>query len=181
VTTAAPTRNAPPVPKRAPVVDRPSSGPIDVDSIPVGRGASGGAASHGAGFEEDGGQYAEDPYYEEKASAPAVSKSAGKKKVVKTEALQIEDNDVSANPRGIASIPDEVLPNGDRPIRPKGQLTYNDNDPEMPSEYPAGAAGAVAEAHFPPGQHPLEGVPNVGELPAPEALLGKYKYVPSNV
>lgn len=170
--TGVPTRNAPSVPKRAPVVDRAPSDHVDIDSIPVGRGASAGAASYGTGFEED---EPENPYYEEKSSAPQVSKSTGKKKVLRTEALQVEDNDVAANPRGIASIPDEILPNGDRPIRPKGQPTYTDTDPEMPSEYPSGAGGAAAETRFPPGQHPLEEVPNMAELPAPEALLGKYK------
>ncbi len=34
----------------------------------------------------------------------------------------------------------------------------------------------VAAASFPRGQHPLEGVPNIGELPTPEELKGLSKY-----
>ena len=60
----------------------------------------------------------------------------------------------------------------DRPIRPKAKADYNDLDPNI---------GEVDNGHvmpqevFPPGQHPLEGLPNILELPTPEPLNAKAK------
>ena len=84
-----------------------------------------------------------------------------------------DDNDYhSTGPKGISSLPEEVLPNGDRPIRPKAEENYLDMDPDVPSEYPEPAGNAES---FGAGEHPLEGVPNFHELPAPEQLQGKYR------
>ena len=81
-----------------------------------------------------------------------------------------ESDPVPYGKGGIASAPEEYLPNGDRPIRPKA---------EGPSEFDEEAAylpDRFGET-FPEGEHPLEGVPNAAELPAPEELVGKSKDV----
>lgn len=64
--------------------------------------------------------------------------------------------------------------NGDRPIRPKERSTYDDRDPDIGEmdEPPR-----FREEKFAPGQHPLEGVPNLSELPTPEDLMGKSRDV----
>lgn len=60
----------------------------------------------------------------------------------------------------------------DRPIKPKGRSTYDDIDPVIDETE---QAIYQDEENFPPGQHPLEGVPNVRDLPNPEDLSGKSK------
>lgn len=67
-------------------------------------------------------------------------------------------------------VEDEVLIEGDRPIRPKAAPKYDDPDPEMPEEDP------VPQEDFPDGKHPLIGVPNYHDLPTPEELSIKAKY-----
>ncbi len=67
-----------------------------------------------------------------------------------------------------ASMYEEQYDDEDRPIKPKAQLTYDDRDPEI-----EGDKSSAPPAHFEPGQHPLEGVPNCYELPAPESGLSK--------
>lgn len=57
-----------------------------------------------------------------------------------------------------------------RPIKPKASTFYNDRDPE--EGYDDVESDAKGEA-FPPGQHPLENVPNFSELPLPEDLSSK--------
>ena len=82
---------------------------------------------------------------------------------------------VTYQDRGISSSPEHVLPNGDRAIKPKQQSSYNDVDPNMEEE---DVPDRFQEPQtFEAGQHPLEGVPNHAELPAPEPLAGKAKDV----
>mmetsp|Transcript_15369 Transcript_15369/g.23138 ORF Transcript_15369/g.23138 Transcript_15369/m.23138 type:complete len:861 (-) Transcript_15369:165-2747(-) len=60
-----------------------------------------------------------------------------------------------------------------RPIRPKANVNYNDRDPEVD---PIGVDEEDGVGNnFPPGQHPLEGVSNLSELPVPEELHGVNK------
>lgn len=54
-----------------------------------------------------------------------------------------------------------------RPIRPKQNPTYNDRDPDLENDVAVAQPAAV----FPPGQHPLQDVPNFAELPEPEANM----------
>eukprot|EP01035_Chromulina_nebulosa_P021465 gene21465-27803_t len=58
-----------------------------------------------------------------------------------------------------------------RPIKPKANLQYDDHDVDN------NAYSNNNEERFPPGQHPLEGIDNYAELPAPEQLLGKSKEI----
>mmetsp|Transcript_24759 Transcript_24759/g.41875 ORF Transcript_24759/g.41875 Transcript_24759/m.41875 type:complete len:844 (+) Transcript_24759:164-2695(+) len=57
----------------------------------------------------------------------------------------------------------------DRPIKPKSNINYNDRDPEVDGE------GDIEESSnkFPAGDHPLEGCPNVNDLPEAEELSSK--------
>jgi centrosomal protein CEP104 len=85
-----------------------------------------------------------------------------------------ESDPVEYRDRGIASAPEEYLPNGDRPIRPKSRTDYEDADPDagiidVPERF--------KEENFSPGAHPLEGMPNFEELPIPEELRGKSRDV----
>ncbi len=61
-----------------------------------------------------------------------------------------------------------------RPIKPKQNSIYDDVDPELEKEAKYNEAEEEEEV-FPPGMHPLEGVPNLRELPSPEALNKKSK------
>ena len=62
-----------------------------------------------------------------------------------------------------------------RQIRPKATELYNDRDPFLGEE--GDADDDNVPASFPPGQHPLENVPNFMELSAPEALRGKSREI----
>lgn len=62
------------------------------------------------------------------------------------------------------------LAHGDRPIRPKEKPTYDDRDPDLGEEE---EPSRFKDEKFAPGQHPLEGVENLSELPTPEDLVGK--------
>ena len=62
-----------------------------------------------------------------------------------------------------------------RQIRPKATELYNDRDPFLGEE--GDADDDNVPASFPPGQHPLENVPNFVELSAPEALRGKSREI----
>ena len=61
-----------------------------------------------------------------------------------------------------------------RPIKPKATISYNDHDPE--EAYDNDESDPRREA-FPPGQHPLEDVPNFSELPSPEELSSKLRSI----
>jgi len=81
------------------------------------------------------------------------------------------------DPYGIASAPDEQLPGGDRPIRPKQRSYADDKDPALGEDYGDEEPSRFREDTFPAGKHPLEGVANLSELPAPEDLVGKARDV----
>lgn len=82
-----------------------------------------------------------------------------------------ESDPVPYSQRGIASAPEEYLPNGDRPIRPKKDADADyDDEAAFPDRF-------KEEEAFPDGQHPLEGVPNSSDLPVPDDLIGKSKDV----
>lgn len=133
----------------------------------VGGGASAGKNVFAA--EEDEGYPAEQNYEPDEAPAAKSIYGGGGRA-----AKQSRDGDDyhATGPKGISSLPEEVLPNGDRPIRPKAEENYMDMDPDVPSEYPEPVGNAES---FGAGDHPLEGVPNFHELPAPEPLQGKYR------
>ena len=60
-----------------------------------------------------------------------------------------------------------------RPIRPKATDKYDDRDPEVdPDGYGDKGEDGVT---FPPGQHPLQGVSNLADLPPPEEIRGTNK------
>ena len=60
-----------------------------------------------------------------------------------------------------------------RPIRPKATDKYDDRDPEVdPDGYGDKGEDGVT---FPPGQHPLQGVSNLADLPPPEDVRGTNK------
>lgn len=82
-----------------------------------------------------------------------------------------ESDPVPYGQGGIASAPEEYLPNGDRPIRPKagGTHEFDEEAAYLPDRF--------KEEAYPEGEHPLEGVPNVTDLPVPEELVGKSKDV----
>lgn len=63
----------------------------------------------------------------------------------------------------------DELPIMERPIKLKAVVDYSIAGDE--EAYLANTNAAVEK--FPPGQHPLEGVPNFIELPTPEAIVGK--------
>jgi len=77
------------------------------------------------------------------------------------------------DPNSIASLPDELLPGGDRPIRPKQRSYAEDKDVTLGEVYDDEPPSRFREENFPPGQHPLEGVANIADLPSPEDLQGK--------
>mgnify|MGYP006077091709 CR=1 FL=1 len=127
----------------------PKGVPLNIDDIPVGAGA-----------------------------AAAVQTQAQNKNDT-TERKKRSDNEpVGYNDRGIASSPQEYLPNGDRPIKPKSDNSNNQDgqgydgstEENMPERF-------REEESFPEGQHPLDGVPNYADLPTPEELSGKSKDV----
>lgn len=69
----------------------------------------------------------------------------------------------------------------DRPIKANNQLDYAAaaaaaTAGEDPDADPLNATGMPLE-NFAPGQHPLEGVPNLANLPTPEQLTIKSRYV----
>ena len=95
--------------------------------------------------------------------------------------LNIDDMPAGASARGGAELDSGRIAaddydygddGSDRPIKPKGRSTYDDIDPVIGETE---QAVYQDEENFPPGQHPLEGVPNVRDLPNPEELLGKSK------
>lgn len=66
----------------------------------------------------------------------------------------------------------------DRAIKPKSSVYEEpmggiDDDPNA---YRGGAQPVQAMELFPPGEHPLEGVPGLSTLPTPEALAKKSRY-----
>lgn len=80
-----------------------------------------------------------------------------------------DEEDTSANADAAPATFLEEEEYGDRPIRPKANLVYDDKDPEV-------EGSELSPRHvvnFAPGQHPLEGVPNCSELPAPDSGLSK--------
>jgi hypothetical protein len=68
-----------------------------------------------------------------------------------------------------------LLPDGDRPIRPKAQPTYTDQDPLAGAAAPGASSGGNDAETFPPGQHPLQGIANFADLPVPESLQSKFR------
>lgn len=109
-----------------------------------------------------------DKHVEEHLPAKSV-RGGGQKRNVQSPPDAFDES----RPQGISSGLDVVLPDGDRPIRPKAAENYLDPDPDAPSEY--AAVGNGQQENFGPGRHPLEGISNFQELPAPEALQGKYR------
>ena len=83
----------------------------------------------------------------------------------------------SRDPYSIASAPDEILPGGDRPIRPKQRSYAEDKDPTIGETDYDEEPGRFLEETFPEGQHPLENVANLADLPQPEELAGKARDV----
>ncbi len=71
---------------------------------------------------------------------------------------------------------DSDLPLMDRPIRPKASV-YAEPQADIdddPNGYRGGGNAAAGE-QFPPGQHPLEGVPKCTDHVVPESFTGKSK------
>jgi hypothetical protein len=93
------------------------------------------------------------------------------KKIAKVEALHVDDG-LGAGMNSDPYEEDDDRPIMERPIRPKARVDYNDIDPTIETE---AAAPAVPTESFPPGQHPLEDVPNFQDLPTPEQLTIKSK------
>ena len=129
---------------------QPKGVPLNIDDIPVGAGAKQGS---------DGGNNNNDM-------------SSSRKKTSNDTAVTYKD-------RGIASEPTEYLPNGDRAIKPKQQHGYEDMDPNDPDDNGNGGGGIPdrfqEDEIFAEGAHPLEGVPNLNDLPTPEPLVGTAK------
>lgn len=78
----------------------------------------------------------------------------------------------------------DYVGSNDRPIRPKATTDYNDRDPEIePMGIFTNSFNLLisigkemdSKSSFQNGEHPLEGVPNLGELPTPEDLKGLSK------
>jgi hypothetical protein len=156
-------------------------GPPNVDDMPVGglgiykdaiRDYSGGQSSLSLSFSVCG--------------LSATGGANAEKKVVSSESMDL------GTPRGAklsARQPvyedeegSDQFEDGERPIRPKQTTDYNDRDPEIEpmgtnlsfrsllSPFPGRVENPSPS--FPAGQHPLDGVPNLGELPTPEDLKG---------
>lgn len=96
----------------------------------------------------------------------------GGAKATETGKRRNESDPVQYEDRGIASAPEEYLPNGDRPIRPKSSTDYDDVDPQkdIPDRF-------KEDETFEQGKHPLEGIENFEELPVPDELRGKSRDV----
>lgn len=140
---------------------------MNADDVVVGGGAAKNVfADDSGGYEDDTSFSPQDPV------AAKVIRGGG------SSAKHSRDDDEYRNgggTRGIRSSSDEILYDGDRPIRPKAEENYLDQDPNAPTEYPV-SVNRGGDDNFGPGQHPLEGIPNFQELPAPEPLQGKYRY-----
>jgi hypothetical protein len=143
----------------------PRAVPLNIDELPVGRGA--------------GNPYIDDSAADSRFSSSAASRRKGSPRAASSprESKFDEDekhaefhddggyDDAPHSPRGVG--------NDTRPIRPKATESYNDPDAFLGEE-------EVEEGFpekFPPGQHPLQGVPNFQDLGAPELLRGKSRYV----
>jgi len=125
-----------------------SKGPQNIDDMPVGGGAG---AGMGMGMGMGGGGY-----YEGGGGG-----GGNKKSSMRGGGGEYDD--------------DGMLPVGERPIKPKARTDYADRDPaigetEIPDRF-------REEEHFATGEHPLEGINGLSELPAPEELAGKAKDV----
>ena len=66
----------------------------------------------------------------------------------------------------------------DRPIKPKSNINYNDRDPEVDGD---GEVDEGNKSRFPAGDHPLEGCPNVNDLPEAEELSSKSRAENSDI
>jgi hypothetical protein len=152
----APLRSNAPPSSRDPVTSGRAPVPLNVDDIPVGGYEPPSRGRVADPYERDDVTHEENNFHD---PAPAV-KSGNKKKAIREE---VQDYALDAD--------------GDRPIRPKAQQNYLDVDPENPSSNGAGLDADNAAEIFPPGQHPLEGIPNFPELPAPEPLASKNRFV----
>lgn len=143
----------------------PRGAPLNIDDMPVGRGAGGGA-------------------YEDDAADARFSSAQGRRRSPRGgdadgaksggggggdyDDGDVDDDDGKGGSRsgsGLSPI---------RQIRPKATELYNDRDPFIGEE---GEADDNVPASFPPGQHPLENVLNFQDLSAPEALRGKSREV----
>jgi len=87
------------------------------------------------------------------------------------EAFALNDNNIGVD------ADDDDLPVVERPIRVKSGPTFDPSQggiDDDPNAFKVGVSNAVKIAEqFPPGSHPLEGVPHFNDLPAPEALASK--------
>lgn len=134
------------------------------------------------------------------AASPPINSARGKSGKVPAIPLNIDDLPVGPGVGGMSGIGgmgnefksksprrpkpeifDDVgdLGDRDRPIRPtKGGgsagYTYED-DAVGPGMGGAMGGGGDDDEKFAPGEHPLEGIPNLGDLPNPEGWAGKSK------
>jgi centrosomal protein CEP104 len=136
---------------------QPKGVPMNIDDIPVGAGAKGMGSSGGMG-----------------GSGGIDNEMSARKKTSENAAVRHRDYEHG----GIASKPEEYLPNGDRAIKPKNNAFYDDADVNNPNGNNEPIPDRFKKDEvFEPGSHPLEGVPNLSDLPSPDDLMGKAKDV----
>eukprot|EP01039_Chlorochromonas_danica_P000180 gene180-190_t len=93
------------------------------------------------------------------------------KKAVKVETVEHPGFESSSPPlKGAANYSDALDDDADRPIRPKAQMTYDDKDPSVDDGGDGAGGTGMPLERFPPGEHPLEGIPGFMDLPTPEML-----------
>jgi centrosomal protein CEP104 len=114
----------------------------------------------GGGNGSGGGQYDDDQFDDDQYGEPQMQMSARNNSKFAPQTEEEYDDDES----------------DDRPIKPKSNTNYNDRDPEVD-----GDILEETESRFPPGEHPLEGCPNVADLPEAEELSTKSRAENSDV
>eukprot|EP00981_Chlorochromonas_danica_P010681 scaffold3335_cov234-Ochromonas_danica.AAC.7 len=82
----------------------------------------------------------------------------------------IEEEEAVGEPEVRISYSDALDDDADRPIRPKAQMTYDDKDPSVDDGGDGAGGTGMPLERFPPGEHPLEGIPGFMDLPTPEML-----------
>lgn len=150
----------------------PAGPPMNVDDIVVGGGSAGGGAASGPLSARGVGPVGEP---EELPDRFLPSGGGSSKRAIKREPLSHPNMDDRIG------MDDDMsdLPITERPIRPTGSSAYMDaavgGIDDDPNAFQGGGGIPTKKSmdHFPPGEHPLEGVPNFSDLPAPEGLSGK--------
>ena len=121
--------------------------PQNIDDIPIGGG-------HGSATKD--------------YSRSSRNDNGSGRKIANVEAIDYGDDDMGNQ----YDNNNDLLPDGDRAIRPKQKLNYDDPDPVIGE---VEGSNNIQEEKFARGHHPLEGVENLADLPSPEALTGKSK------